>query len=240
MITYLKGNIFFSPAEVLVNPVNTVGVMGKGLAADFKKKYPDMFKKYKNFCDKQKFSVGELLLLPESDYRILLFPTKKHWKGSSKIEYIESGLQKFVDTYKEKKINSIAFPLLGCGFGNLSWENDVRPLMERYLGDLHIDVYIYVSSEKFTKNTDLNSFRGISFSIEGVFEFLNEYKKNNFKVNLQNIPYNVTVEGKNLYFKSDIVGRDVIKISEESLDITFDKIRKQNIISTGSETHKIY
>ena len=235
MITYLKGNIFFSPADVLVNPVNTVGVMGKGIAADFKKKYPDMFKKYKNFCDKKQFSVGELLLLPESDYKILLFPTKKHWRGSSKIEYIELGLQKFVDTYEKKKINSIAFPLLGCGWGNLSWENDVKPLMEKYLYDLPIDIYIYVNSEKFTKNTDLNFFHKINFSTNELIEFLNEHKKSDFKVNLQNTPYDVIVSQNNLFFENKKDNEDVIEISKEFLDITFDKVKKQNIISTANE-----
>lgn len=145
-IVYLKGNIFSSPAEVIVNPVNTFGVMGKGLAADFKKKYPPMFKRYKYFCDEKKFSIGQLWIFEDAvDYRILLFPTKKHWRGKSKIEYIDEGLKKFVSIYEQKQINSIAFPKLGCGYGGLSWE-EVQPLMEKYLSQLPIKIYIYLDN----------------------------------------------------------------------------------------------
>lgn len=107
-LVYVKGDIFMSPAEVIVNPVNTVGIMGKRLALAFKQKYPKMFEKYQSCCDDGTFSVGKLLLIEEDDYRILLFPTKKHWRGTSKIEYINFGLQKFIDTYKKK----IYIPLL--------------------------------------------------------------------------------------------------------------------------------
>ena len=143
-LIYLKGDIFSSPAEVIVNTVNTVGVMGKGLAADFKKKYPKMFKNYKQICKDKKFSIGQLIIHEASDYRVMLFPTKKHWRGNSKIEYIEAGLKKFVDTYAQKNITSIAFPKLGCGNGNLSWEMEVQPLMEKYLKELPIPIYIYL------------------------------------------------------------------------------------------------
>ena len=139
-LIYLNGDIFSSPAEVIVNPVNTAGVMGKGLAADFKKKYPNMFAIYKKNCEDKLFDVGKLMLTSEIDYRVLLFPTKKHWKSPSKVDYIEAGLKKFVDTYDEKKITSIAFPPIGCGLGGLSWENQVKPLMERYLSDLPLNI----------------------------------------------------------------------------------------------------
>ncbi len=85
------------------------------------------------------------MLFYEADHWILLFPTKENWRNPSKIEYIQKGLQKFVDTYAEKNITSIAFPRLGCGNGELNW-NDVKPLMEHYLKDLPIDVYIYIGT----------------------------------------------------------------------------------------------
>lgn len=145
MITYLKGDIFKSPAQVLVNTVNTVGVMGKGVALEFKKQYPDMFKTYERVCSEKKLDIGKLMLWRGSDKWVLLFPTKKHWRNPSKLEYIEAGLQKFVATYAEKGITSIAFPRLGCGNGGLDWEL-VRPMMEQYLKRLPIPVYIYVGT----------------------------------------------------------------------------------------------
>jgi len=144
MITYIVGDILKSPARVLVNTVNTVGVMGTGIAADFKKIYPEMFKQYQILCEKKQFDVGQLWLYKTKHKWILNFPTKKHWKGSSKIDYIRLGLEKFVSTYADKGITSISFPMLGCGNGGLDWEQEVRPLMEQYLKNLPIDIYIHL------------------------------------------------------------------------------------------------
>lgn len=93
MITYLKGDIFSSPAQVLVNTVNTVGVMGKGVALEFKKRYPAMFKSYERVCDEKQLEIGKLLLWKGPEKWVLMFPTKKHWRSPSKLEYIEAGLQ---------------------------------------------------------------------------------------------------------------------------------------------------
>lgn len=169
-LVYLKGNIFSSPAEVIVNPVNVFGVMGKGLAAEFKRRYPAMFKRYKKFCDNKSFSVGQLFISREADYSVLLFPTKKHWRGGSKLEYVEAGLKKFVDTYGQKGINSIAFPKLGCGYGGLKWE-DVRPLMEKYLRELPIDIYVYLDNEQDLNKTAVVTL-GTDFTVEGVLDGL--------------------------------------------------------------------
>lgn len=129
MIEYVEGDIFNSPAQVIVNTVNTVGVMGKGLALSFKKRYPEMFASYRSACEKRQLKTGKLMLWYAPDHWILLFPTKENWRNPSKLEYIENGLIKFVNTYAEKNITSIAFPKLGCGNGELNWD-DVRPLME--------------------------------------------------------------------------------------------------------------
>ena len=145
MIEYIEGDIFESPAQVIVNTVNTVGVMGKGLALSFKQRYPRMFEQYKMMCEKHLLTIGKLMLVYEADHWLLLFPTKENWRNPSKLEYIEKGLMKFVQTYAEKNITSIAFPRLGCGNGELDW-NDVKPLMERYLKKLPIDVYIYLGT----------------------------------------------------------------------------------------------
>lgn len=146
MITYMVGDLFTSPAKVLVNPVNTVGVMGKGIAKDFKRIYPEMFEKYQYFCEQGMFNVGQLWLYKAPHKWILNFPTKKHWRDKSKIEYLEAGLQKFADTYDSKGMLEVSFPMLGCGHGGLDWEKEVQPLMEKYLQPLPINVYIHVLS----------------------------------------------------------------------------------------------
>ena len=145
MIRYIEGDIFKSPAQVIVNTVNTVGVMGKGIALEFKKRYPDMFQAYRDICDRRKLKTGTLMLYYEPDHWVLLFPTKENWRNPSRMEYIEAGLAKFCRTYAEKGITSVAFPKLGCGNGELNW-SDVQPVMEKYLKDLPIDVYIYLGT----------------------------------------------------------------------------------------------
>lgn len=145
MIEYIEGDIFESPAQVIVNTVNTVGVMGKGIALSFKKRYPKMYERYKTVCEQGLLKTGKLMLFYEDDYWVLLFPTKENWRQPSKLEYIEAGLQKFVQTYAAKGITSIAFPRLGCGNGGLEWEK-VKLLMEKYLKKLPIPVYIYLGN----------------------------------------------------------------------------------------------
>ena len=88
MIEYIEGDIFDSPAQVIVNTVNTVGVMGKGLALSFKKRYPDMFESYKKVCEKHQLTIGKLMLYKEADHWILLYPTKENWRIPSILEYL--------------------------------------------------------------------------------------------------------------------------------------------------------
>ncbi|WP_107674862.1 macro domain-containing protein [Agrobacterium sp. LAD9] len=142
MLVYRRTDLFSSPAQTLVNTVNCVGVMGKGIAKEFKARDPEMFAAYKRICDQKLLSPGKLWLWHGSNYMTLNFPTKMHWKGPSKIEWIEAGLKKFVATYEEVGIKEISFPRLGCGNGGLDWE-EVRPLMERYLSPLSLDTYIH-------------------------------------------------------------------------------------------------
>lgn len=136
--------IFDSSAQTLVNTINCVGVMGKGLALEFKNRYPAMFDKYKSFCDKGAFKPGVLWIYKAEDGKwILNFPTKIDWRNPSEISYIEEGLKKFVEIWKEKGITSIAFPLLGCSNGGLD-PDVVIPIMEKYLNQCDgLDVTIY-------------------------------------------------------------------------------------------------
>ena len=144
MITYIDGDIFRSPADVLVNPVNTKGVMGKGIARRFKQIYPDMFVFYRDICEQKKFDIGQLLLYRTPHKWILNFPTKKHWRSPSRLEYIEAGLRKFSNVYAELGITSIAFPALGCGNGGLDFESQVKPCMEKYLQRVPFPTFIYL------------------------------------------------------------------------------------------------
>lgn len=146
MIKYVRGDLLKSPAQVLVNTVNTVGVMGAGIALQFKEQYPEMFQKYQLLCKKKLLDIGKLYLWKPtntSSKEILLFPTKKHWLNLSELNWIEAGLQKFVENYERLNIKSIAFPKLGCGNGGLSW-HDVKPVMEKYLEPLPIKIYVYI------------------------------------------------------------------------------------------------
>lgn len=143
-IIRISGNIFNSKAQTVVNTVNCVGVMGKGIALVYKLRYPDMYKQYKNYCDKGLLKPGTLWLYNNdvSSSKILNFPTKNHWKYPSKIEWIEMGLKKFVNTYEAKGITSIAFPLLGTHNGGLPIDL-VSSLMEKYLSGCKIPIEIY-------------------------------------------------------------------------------------------------
>ncbi len=159
------GNIFDSKAKTLVNTVNCVGVMGKGIALEFKNRYPSMYKEYADLC-----KVGEVKPGVPYFYKDLLgtsilnFPTKDHWRSPSKLSYVINGLDWFVANYSDLGIDSIAFPPLGCGNGGLSWEI-VGPIMYQKLKDLPIDIEIYAPfgtkqeqlSEKFLDRAFANN-----------------------------------------------------------------------------------
>ncbi len=137
------GNIFESKAQTLVNTVNCVGVMGKGVALEFKKRYPAMFQEYVSLCKKGEVLPGKPYYYSDlSGVSIINFPTKNHWRSPSKLSYIVDGLIWFRDHYQQYKIQSVAFPPLGCGNGGLSWEL-VGPLMYRMLKDIPIEIEIY-------------------------------------------------------------------------------------------------
>lgn len=141
-----EGDLFKSECQVITVPVNTVGVMGKGLALAFKLKYPDLFKVYRELCRSKELRVGVPYLYRQgSDRDVLLFPTKMHWKDPSRLEWIEEGLDYVYDTYEELGIESLALPPLGCGNGGLDYLLDVRPVIYQCLddSDLPVEVLLY-------------------------------------------------------------------------------------------------
>ncbi len=143
MFTARIGDLFTSRAQTLVNTVNCVGIMGKGVAQKFKTLYPAMFDDYAKRCTKQEVRLGEpYSYYHSSDLVIVNFPTKNHWRSSSRLSDIEAGLNHFVENYKEWGVKSVAFPPLGCGNGGLEWA-EVGPLMFRLLGHLDIEVEVY-------------------------------------------------------------------------------------------------
>ena len=146
-LIYRRTSSLESSAQTLVNTVNCVGVMGKGLAKAHRDQEPEMFQAYKKICDQDLLRPGMLWLWKGKRNWILNFPTKKHWRHPSKIEWIEAGLAKFVATYEDKGISEISFPKLGCGNGGLDW-SEVQPMMEEYLSRVDIPVFIH----DFTKD----------------------------------------------------------------------------------------
>jgi len=142
MIIEKKGNIFTTKAQTIVNTINCVGVMGAGIAYEFRLRHTDMYEKYVSLCEEKKIDIGKLWMYKTDANIILTFPTKYHWKYPTKEEYLHLGLQKFLDTYKQKGIISVAFPLLGASHGGLSEEKSLS-IMMKYLSKCDIDIEIW-------------------------------------------------------------------------------------------------
>lgn len=147
MIELTHGDILKADAEALVNTVNCVGVMGRGIALQFKKAFPDCFKAYKALCDRKELHPGMMHVCAlgrlANPRLVINFPTKRHWKGKSKLEDIEAGLEALVQVVRDRGIRSIAVPPLGCGLGGLDW-SQVRSRIEDAfagLGDVHVLVF---------------------------------------------------------------------------------------------------
>jgi len=147
MLKTCSGNLLDAKVEALVNTVNCEGVMGKGIALQFKQAYPNAFKTYYTACKSGEMQLGkvQIILIGQMQYPrfIINFPTKGHWKSRSRIADIEAGLDDLVEVIKKYDIHSIALPPLGCGNGGLSW-NVVQPLIERKLSglkDVHIQIF---------------------------------------------------------------------------------------------------
>ena len=145
MIEFTRGNLLDAKVDALVNAVNTVGVMGKGIALMFKEAFPDNFKNYESACKKKAVRVGKMFVTKRllSTKWIINFPTKEHWRGDSRLEWIEMGLEDLKCVIVENGIKSIAIPPLGSGNGRLKWE-DVRPKIEMVLSTLEdVTVFVY-------------------------------------------------------------------------------------------------
>lgn len=140
-------SIFDIDAEAIVNPVNCVGVMGKGLALEFKNRYPDNFQYYKQACSQNIVQIGKCLIFRVHGYMypqyIINFPTKKHWSDNSQYYYIEEGLKDLKNIIQTQKISSIAIPALGCGLGGLDVKV-VCDIIEKTLVDVDSQIYLSI------------------------------------------------------------------------------------------------
>jgi O-acetyl-ADP-ribose deacetylase (regulator of RNase III) len=147
MIKFLSGNLLDSKAFALVNTVNTVGVMGKGIALQFKNEFPHNYAIYREACLKHELKICQLLTVADSslllgDRLIINFPTKTHWRLPSEYSYIEKGLQALTKLITEKDIKSVALPALGCGNGGLDWLR-VKEMIYQYLEPLDAIIEVY-------------------------------------------------------------------------------------------------
>jgi len=133
VIEITRGNILKAEADALVNTVNCVGYMGKGIALQFKKAFPENFKAYARACKAEEVRPGKMFVYETGSMLppkyILNFPTKRHWRGKSRLEDIEAGLQALVEEVERRGVSSVAVPALGCGLGGLEW-SVVRPMIE--------------------------------------------------------------------------------------------------------------
>ena len=176
MIQRTQGNLLEANVEALVNTVNCVGVMGKGIALQFKKKFPEMFMPYKKACDDGGLVPGVIHIFEREDMlgpRYLLnFPTKRHWKGKSRMDDVEAGLDALAVIIEEKNIKSIAIPPLGCGNGGLEW-SVVSKIIDEKLSHLDSRILVYApegapEAKDISHNTEcpkMNSSRAICLKI---------------------------------------------------------------------------
>jgi O-acetyl-ADP-ribose deacetylase (regulator of RNase III) len=139
------GNIFTTTCDVVTVTVNTVGDMGAGIALEAKYRYPDLEQQYARVCESGAFDIGQLLLWKYSEPKILLFPTKRHWRLPSRMDYVIAGLDKLAATYRDREISSLALPHIGAAHGGLPWD-DVRREIDLRLSSLpglDIEVWEY-------------------------------------------------------------------------------------------------
>lgn len=152
---FIKGNLLDSEAQALVNTVNTVGVMGKGIALQFKERFPENFRAYSRACKNGEVKTGKMFVFDEltinGQKTIINFPTKEQWFRKSQYKYIEEGLQDLVSVIQHKKLKSVAIPPLGAGNGGLNW-NKVKMLMTQYLAELKdVELFIYEPNAEIKK-----------------------------------------------------------------------------------------
>lgn len=263
MLKILIGDLFESKTHTLVNTVNCVGVMGKGIAQAFKKHYPQMFAEYVELCKTKKVHVGVPYLYKDfSGNSIINFPTKDHWRSPSKLENITNGLDIFIKKYKEWNVKSVAFPPLGCGNGGLDWEM-VGPVMYNKLKELDIDIEIYAPygtpnkelkeeflSQEIMNNNSMTNFvrKKIKFEWVALLEIINQLQKQPYanpvgRTIFQKICYIFTEQNVDteFHFKQGSYGpfspdiKNALGILANANLLKEYQLGKMTVISTGPE-----
>ncbi len=175
MIKFINGNMFETPADVRINTVNCVGVMGAGVALRFKERFPEMFKAYKKECENKTVRPGKPHVWSDfylyENLTIINFPTKDHWRNPSKYEYIESGLIWLEKFLKDRGPVKVTLPALGCGHGGLDW-NEVKLLINKYLDGLEAIIYVFEPSDSHKLQRTLNQEQVKQLEDEGIKEIL--------------------------------------------------------------------
>lgn len=212
---YKNGDMFATSADAIINTVNCVGVMGKGVALQFKNRWPENFKAYKAACLKKQlhpgkmfvFENGDMLGSLESDYKYLInFPTKNHWRSKSKIEYIDEGLEDLVSVIRHYDIKSICIPPLGCGNGGLDW-NLVRPKIEHALSEESLSRNIFIFGPRIKEdipeyeNIPINMTFQRALFLRVLGDFESYFGGGYTKISLQKIVYFLQVLGVNFEVK---------------------------------------
>ena len=168
VITIIKGNLLDAPVEALVNTVNTVGIMGKGIALQFKERFPPNYVVYSKAVEKNSVRIGKMFITEvhqaeayQKDLKYIVnFPTKKHWRNRSQMEYIEAGLKDLKEFLIENNVRSVAIPPLGSGNGGLAWV-EVQSLIRRELKDIETKIYLYEPTEQIEIQVSVKENRNI-------------------------------------------------------------------------------
>lgn len=216
MIHFRIGNLLESNAQALVNTVNTDGIMGKGIALQFKNQYPNNYKEYVKACKDGSIDIGKLLVFEEEtllngNKLIVNFPTKTTWRKPSEYSYIEKGLKSLVEIIEKYKIKSIAIPPLGAGNGGLDW-NIVKQLLQQYLEDVDCEIYIYepnndikevLKNERVSLTPARAMLLSVLFELVKNGEFVSEFSAEKVAYFLQRFGAN---DAFNLEFKKHFYG----------------------------------
>ena len=179
MISYTRGNLLEAQVEALVNTVNTVGIMGKGIALMFKEAFPDNYRLYSAACKREKVQVGEMFITDLDGLIgpkwIVNFPTKKHWKNKTDLKWIIDGLADMRRFLQEHNVRSIAIPPLGCGNGGLKW-SQVKPKIEKALGNLpDVNIIVYEPTSKYQNVSKHNGVEKLTPARALITEMIRQY-----------------------------------------------------------------
>ena len=179
MITFTQGNLLEADVEALVNTVNTVGIMGRGIALMFKERFPENFKAYEKACKDQEIRIGKMFVTENREFWgpkwVVNFPTKTHWRVKTRLEWIEDGLEDLIRVIREKNINSIAVPPLGCGNGGLDW-SDVRPIVVAALDNVEeLNAVVYEPTAKCQNVTKRNGVDKLTPALALIAEMVRRY-----------------------------------------------------------------